>query len=147
MKVILLQDVAKLGRRFDVVNVADGFGLNKLVPQGLAQLATPENLKKINAQAAQTKATREASDASFAELTSTLAEKVVDVKVEANEDGKLYQALKLEDIIKGVKESEEVTLTEEQVVIKSPIKLLGEHKIELVSGENHSSLTINVISA
>lgn len=45
MKVILLQDVEKLGASGDVVNVKDGFGRNYLIPQGLARLATPSGLK------------------------------------------------------------------------------------------------------
>ncbi len=58
MQVILLQDVAKIGRRFDVVNVADGYGLNKLIPQGMAKPATPENIKKIKAQSASNEASQ-----------------------------------------------------------------------------------------
>ncbi len=47
MKVILLRDVAKIGKRYEVANVPDGFALNKLIPQGDAQAATPDNVKRV----------------------------------------------------------------------------------------------------
>ncbi len=147
MKVILLQDVAKIGRRFDIVNVADGYGLNKLIPRGLAEMATPENLRKVKIQAEQTAALRDAADASFASVVKSLEGKVVDVLVEANEDGKMYQALKLDDVVAAVKKAEDVDLLPASVVIKTPIKQLGEHQIQLVSGAQEAVLTINVISA
>ena len=65
MKVILLQDVAKIGRRFDIVEVPSGYGMNKLIPQGMAKPATPENVKAINAQSAKTEADRAAGDAAL----------------------------------------------------------------------------------
>ncbi len=145
MKVILLQDVAKIGRRHDVVTVADGYGLNKLIPQGLAEMATPANLRKVATKSAQNMALREAADSNFLEIVGTLEGKVIDVKVEANEDGKLYQALKLENIIKSVEEAEGVSLLPEMVVLKNPVKQLGEHSIHLVSGDKESILIINVI--
>ena len=47
MKVILLKDVAKIGRRFEIKEVPDGYALNKLIPKNMAQFATPENIKRI----------------------------------------------------------------------------------------------------
>lgn len=147
MQVILQQDVAKLGRRFEVVEVSDGYGLNKLIPQGLAKPATPENKKAIEAQAARSAATTEASQAAFANLTAMLEGKVIDVSVEANEDGKLYQALKTDDIVTAIAADIDVTVAPDQIVIKDPIKQTGEHTIEIASGKESGSFTINVITA
>mgnify|MGYP001600522421 FL=1 len=47
MKIILLKDVPKVGRRYDVKDVADGYALNLLIPKGLAKIATPDAVKKI----------------------------------------------------------------------------------------------------
>ena len=47
MKVILLKDVAKIGRRHEVAEVPDGYALNMLIPKGLAKAGTPENIKKL----------------------------------------------------------------------------------------------------
>lgn len=146
MKVILTQDVAKLGHRFDVVNVPDGYGLNKLIPQGLAKPATPENLKAIKAQAERTAADREASAAQFADSVKAVSDKVIDVKAEANEEGKLYQALKVEEIAEAIKQEVEVSVPVSQLHVKAPIKQTGEHVVELASGSSISSFTVNVIA-
>lgn len=146
MKVILLRDVAKLGRRMDIVSVPDGYGMNKLVPQGMAEPATPANIKKVQTLAAKTESDREVSAAAFEGAVAKLKGKVVDVPAEASEEGKMYQALKSADIITAVDTAEGVKLGEDCIVIKSPIKQTGEHAIELVSGDIHGELTINVIA-
>ena len=147
MKVILQQDVAKLGRRFDVVTVPDGYGFNKLIPQGMAKPATLENLKAVEAQKAKGAADQEANAAAFADTVKVLEGKVIDVAVEANEDGKLYQALKAEEIVAAVQNDIEVIVPAEQIVIKNPIKETGEHTIDIASGTDTGSFTINVMTA
>lgn len=146
MRVILLQDVAKLGRRFEVVDVPHGYGLNKLVPQGLAEVANPENLKKIKAQSAKTEADRAAGDAAFTEVSAALTESVA-ITVEANEDGKLYQALKAEDIITALNEVSGSAIDPSWLLIKSPIKNTGESIVSLMQGEQVKDITLNVTAA
>lgn len=146
MKVILLQDVAKIGRRFDVVEVPSGYGMNKLIPQGMAKPATPENMKAINAQSAKTEADRAASDESFGEILTSLKEVTLEVAVEANEEGRMFQALKVDTIVVAVKEATQHDVSESQVVIKTPIKEIGEHTIELTSGDISQSVTVNVVA-
>ena len=66
MKVILLQDVAKLGHRFEIVDVPHGHALNKLIPQGLAQEATKQNVQRVKARAERAAADRAATGEAFA---------------------------------------------------------------------------------
>ena len=147
MKVILLQDVAKLGRRFDVVNVPDGYGMNKLIPKGMAKPATPENIKRVQAQAAQNDAAKAQVDETFAAAVAAVGDTVIAVTAEANEDGKLFQALKPEVIAEAVAAQVSATILPEQVVIKAPIKHTGEYTMEFSSGETHAPVTINVTAA
>lgn len=144
MKVILMQDVAKLGRRFDIVNVPDGFGMNKLIPQGMAKPATPENVKKVQAQAASNEAERAAHDAQFNAAVEALKDQTISITVEANEDGKLFQALKADKIVEAIKAATGTTVAAAEIVIKTPIKTVGEHTIELASGMANHPLTITV---
>lgn len=146
MKVILLQDVAKLGRRFEVVTVPDGYGMNKLIPKAMAKLATSENLKQVQAQSAKTASDRETSMADFTTAIMKLKDVVVDVPADANEDGKLYQALKVEQIVAAVLAEHSVVLSPQDIVIKTPIKNLGEHAVELVHGTESAMLTVNLIA-
>lgn len=145
MKVILLQDVSKIGRRFEVVDVPSGHALNKLIPQGLAEEATPQNVKKVEARAAKTEAERVAADAAFSEALEALAEKEVSIEVDANENGHLFEALKSERIAEALNE-EGVNVSAKQIHIKTPIKEVGEQTVELREGEQTGEVTINVVA-
>ncbi|MFT5849526.1 MAG: large subunit ribosomal protein L9 [Patiriisocius sp.] len=146
MKVILLQDVAKIGRRFDIVEVPSGYGLNKLIPQGMAKQASPENIKAINAQSAKTEADRAAIDATFTEALAAIKETALEIAVEANEEGRMFQALKTDEILAAIKTATGKELLTSQLVIKTPIKEVGEHTLEFVSGEIQTSAKVSVVA-
>lgn len=146
MKVILLQDVAKIGRRFDVVEVPTGYGMNKLVPQGMAKPATPENLKAINAQASKTEADRAAGDEAFTAMLAALKEVSLEIAVEANEEGRMFQALKADAIIDAVKASTDKTVPASQIVIKTPIKEVGTHSVDFTSGDVSVVVPVSIVA-
>ena len=146
MKVILLQDVAKIGRRFDIVEVPSGYGMNKLIPQGMAKPATSENVKAINAQSAKTEATRAAGDEAFTTMLEAVKETALKVAVEANEEGRMFQALKVGAIVEAVKAATGTEVSDSQVVIKTPIKEVGEHTVEFASGSVNVSVPLTVVA-
>ncbi len=146
MKVILLQDVAKIGRRFDVVTVPDGYGLNKLIPQGMAKPATPENLKAIEAQSATNEAAKAQADEAFAAMLEKLGDQTLEIGVEASEEGRMFQALKAEAVVEAVQAAAGTEVRADQVVIKSPIKEVGEYTVELVSGDTHKQVPVVIVA-
>ncbi|MEX0917575.1 MAG: 50S ribosomal protein L9 [Candidatus Paceibacterota bacterium] len=146
MKVIMLQDVAKVGRRFDIVEVPHGHALNKLIPQNLAAEATPENVKRVRARKEKLSEIDSAETAKLEEAIAALGGKTVQVTVEANEQGHLFQALK-SDRIAAALESEGVTITPAYIHINQPIKDVGTHTVTIGSGESQTELTIEVMRA
>lgn len=144
MKVILLQDVAKLGRRYAIVEVPDGYGVNKLIPKGLAKAATPENVKAVMARSGAIAHSKEAAEAAFKELLAALKDKVVTLSAEANAEGRFFQALKPEAIAAAVTAVAGVKVTPHQIGIAEPIKAVGEHVVTLSLGTLHEPLTITV---
>ncbi|MFT5036981.1 MAG: large subunit ribosomal protein L9 [Candidatus Azotimanducaceae bacterium] len=146
MKVILLQDVAKIGRRFSVVDVPHGHALNMLIPKGMAQEATPQNLKNIQARTSKVEEDRQLSDASFSDALKALKETAVVVTVEANEKGHLFEALK-SDKISDALHANGAAIKADQIQIETPIKELGEHTVSLVEGEVKGSVVITVVAA
>lgn len=145
MKVILLQDVAKIGRRHEVVEVPHGFAQNKLIPQRLAEEATPENLKRQQARAAKIATERASADAAFKEALAALAGTKVTIAVEANETGHMFQALK-HDAIAAALNEQGIALTKEQIRIDAPIKQIGEHEVAAVSGDTEETFTVVVVA-
>ncbi len=146
MKVILLKDVAKIGRRFDVVTVPDGFALNKLIPKNLAEGATPENLKRLQNLSAKVQKDRESEELSFNEALAKLKDTQVEIAVETNNEGRMFQALKADAIAEAVKAAIGYNLGAEHIIMKTPVKTSGEHEVELVSGKVHGVLRLNIIS-
>jgi len=148
MKVILLKDVAKIGRRFEVVVVPDGFALNKLIPRKMAQAATAENLKRLQNVSSKQTEDKEQQISAFKEALLLLEDTPVTMEVEANAEGRMFSALKAEAIAEAVhKASTELSsIGAEHIVLKTPIKSTGEHKIELVSGPVHGTLTLILTS-
>jgi large subunit ribosomal protein L9 len=146
MKVILLQDVAKVGRRFEIVEVPSGYGMNKLIPQGMAKPATTENVKAINAQSAKTEADRAAGDEVFKDALAAIAEVSIEIAVDANEEGRMFQALKVIAVVEAVKAATSKEVTESQIIIKTPIKEVGEHTVEFASGKVQAFVVITIVA-
>lgn len=126
MKVLLIKDVYKLGHSGDVKKVADGYGRNFLIPQGLAVLATPgalKNVDKIKAKAAITRAALNEEMGGLAELIKGV-ELVFTSK--AGETGKLYGSITSQMIAEAISEKLDSKIDHHQVEIE-PIRILGEH--------------------
>lgn len=145
MKVILLRDVARLGKRFSVVEVPDGFALNKLIPQGQAQPATPENLKRVQARNKEVAAHQAADEAGLRAALKALAEQPVTIMVEANAQGHLFQAVKPEAIARAAAAAGH-PIEIGALQIATPIKSLGEHTVGVKAGGVSGSFTINVVN-
>jgi large subunit ribosomal protein L9 len=145
MKVILLQDVARIGRRFDIKEVPSGHALNYLIPQKIAEPATAENIKRVEARKSK-KADDEASaGVKFEEALGKLGSMKIELKVEANEKGHLFKGLKEQDIA-GALEENGFTISPSQIVLSAPIKEVGEHTISLASGGVEGVFTLSVVA-
>lgn len=130
LKVILKEDVAGLGKTGDVKQVKDGFARNFLLPRRLALEASNENLKQIEIQRKKTEEKVVLEKKKALDLAQRLSNISVTIAVEVNEEGKLYGALSVSDIIKAVS-GEGVELDKKCIVLKEPIKDLGIYEIEV----------------
>jgi len=127
MKVLLIKDVYKLGRAGDVKRVADGFGRNYLLPQGLAVLATQGAVKqsehirvKAAAQRIQLNTEKSGLAEQIAKITLVFASK-------AGENGKLYGSITTQMIAEGISAKVGAQIDRHQIDV-TPIRTLGEHK-------------------
>ena len=146
MKVILQKDVANVGRKFDVVDVPNGYALNKLIPTGIAVAATGTALKSIESH--QAKAAQEAQerDTQFAATVDTLSAAPLQITMEANENGQLFQAVHAEQIAAAAKEAG-ADLAIDSIVLGEVIKSVGTHEVQLALGDNKATITIEVQAA
>jgi large subunit ribosomal protein L9 len=145
MKVILKEDIPRLGTMGETVQVAPGYGRNYLIPQGKAVLATSKNLKELEhqRQLILRKAELIRKDAeSFAEkfrgLTLTLARKVKD-------EDKIYGSVSVSDISQALEEAG-VEIERKLIKLDEPIKSLGEFQVPVkVHADVTAELTVQVV--
>ncbi len=128
MKVLLVQDVYKLGRAGDVKKVADGYGRNYLIPQGLAVLATPSALKQVEHIRAQADAKRAILNQEMSSVAKVIAGLTLSFPVKAGETGKLYGSVTTQMIAEAIKEKTGVTI-DRRAIDTDPIRDLGVHTV------------------
>lgn len=137
MKVLLLEDVYNLGRAGEVKKVANGYGRNYLIPQGLAMLATPGAM----AQAEQIQEDADKRRAILNQEMSGVAEKLVDLRLlfaaKAGETGKLYGSITTQMIADELTKEVGTEISKRQIDTQ-PLRLLGMHTIK-------ARLTIDLI--
>jgi len=136
MKVLLIKDVYKLGRAGDVKRVADGFGRNFLLPQGLAVLATPGAMRQVETIRAKATTRRAALNQEMASVAEVLKGAFVTFASKAGETGKLYGSVTSQMITDELNKKYNLQLDRHQVEIQ-PIRALGEFKA-------HARLTVDL---
>jgi large subunit ribosomal protein L9 len=130
MKVLLVKDVYKLGRAGDVKKVADGYGRNYLIPQGLAVLATPAALKQAENIRGKAAALRTQANQEMSGVAEHLANLVLTFPAKAGETGKLYGSITPVMIAEEIKNKAGVDVSRRQMDTE-PIRTLGEHKLHI----------------
>ena len=129
MKVILLQDVKKLGKKGEIVEVSDGYGRNYLLARKLAVPGTSENLN--DAKHKKAAADHKAQVASDAALASELKKVELTIPVRIGEGGKVFGAVTGKDISDAAKKQYDLDLDKRKVEIKEPIKALGTFEVTI----------------
>ena len=147
MKLILKQEVTGLGGPGDVVDVADGFGRNYLLPQGKAILATKGAEKQI-AAIRRAREVREVRDLGSAkELASQLGALTVTLPARAGEGGRLFGSVTASDVVDAVTRAGGPKLDKRRVVLASPIKALGTHAVTVkVHPEVDATVSLEVVA-
>jgi large subunit ribosomal protein L9 len=148
VKIVLRTDVDQVGKKGDIVDVADGYGRNFLVPKGLAFLASPG----VTAQAAKMRRSRDLRDANdraaAEEVARTLVPKVVTITARASGEGKLFGSVTSSDIAEAVTAQTGIELDRRKLHLEEPIKSLGQH---LVPAKLHADvefpITVEVVAS
>lgn len=148
MKLILTSDVKDLGGRGDVVDVADGYARNFLLPRGFAIKANEGALHQAEAiREARLEAERKAK-----EKAETIAQQLVGSRVvlaaQAGDEGQLYGSVSVADVVEGIKRFTGIELERGNVEIAEPIKAIGLHEVQIkVHAEVEFPLTLDIIPA
>ena len=148
MKVVLMSDVKPLGKKGDVVDVAEGYARNYLLPRSLATEASKGALAALGEQQ-KAKEKREAQTLAEAkDLASRIETSKLAVKAKAGGNGKLFGAVTNADVASAIHDTLAVTIDKHKIEIKSQIKALGSFPVEIKLHKNVvAKTTVDVVAA
>ncbi|MDR0843378.1 MAG: 50S ribosomal protein L9 [Acidobacteriota bacterium] len=130
MKVILKQDIEKLGKIGDIVKIAPGYGRNYLIPKKFAVLATPGNVKTVEIERLAL-AKRDQRDKDAASLLAQELVKItVSVKRKTGEEGALYGSVTALDIAEFLA-ARQIEIDKRKIQLDEPIKAIGEFQVPI----------------
>ena len=145
MKIILLRDVGGLGLRGAVKEVSDGYALNHLIPNKMAQLASKEALASLEKKNAADKALRAEQEKEWAAIAERMKSFTLMVRANADAKGHLYKKITAAEIAKVLGE-QGIHVPEESITPKMPIKQTGTWPVEIKLGNLEATITVEVIS-
>ncbi len=143
-----MQDVPKLGTKFQVVEVSDGYARNYLIPRGLAQPATPALLKEVEKRRQQERQKEQKELERAQVLAQKLSNIVVEISVPAGEGGRLYHAVSAHEIAQRLKEQHGIEIDRDQVLLDEPLRSLGIHSVPIrLHRQVRANIKVNIVAA
>lgn len=125
MDIILLKDVDNLGDKHEVITVKNGFGRNFLIPQKLAVIANPTNMKKLEALVAEEDAKEAARLDEYKAIAAQLEGKTLKVGVKAGTSGKIFGSVTNIQIAQAIKEQLGIEIARKKIVLPEEVKEVG----------------------
>lgn len=145
MEIILMHNVENLGRMGETVSVARGFARNYLIPKGLAVTSSEAHRKLVAAHLKQEAKREDARLGEARVLAARIGTLTCTLTVQADDENKLFGSVTARDIA-GALHSEHASFDHKQVLLEEPIKLLGEHDVELkIYGDVRVTAKVNVV--
>ena len=144
MRIILLKDAPKIGRKYDVKEMADGYALNFLIPKGLAKVATPEALEKVEALRKELNVEKKVQENLLEKNLHEIDGKEVSIKAKANDKGHLFASLHSQEISNAIKVSIGADIHPDFIILEKHIKETGTHNVEIKAGEKKATIKLLV---
>ncbi|MCT4685992.1 50S ribosomal protein L9 [Vallitalea sp.] len=131
MKVILLEDVKKVGKKGDLVNTSDGYARNFLFPKKLAVEATKSSINDMKLKKQSEKRRQEELLEQAKQLAKEIKGSEVTIKVKAGDGGRIFGSVSTKEITKAAKQQLGFDIDKKKMQLKEPIKSLGTHIIPI----------------
>jgi large subunit ribosomal protein L9 len=146
MQVILKQDVEKIGRRGDIVEVSRGYVRNFLVPRGLAEAATPAKMEEAHRQMVEAEERDRRMAERAGEVAEMLNKSVITIEARTGEDERLFGSVTAANIASAIEKARGVRIDRRRVRLDEPIKSLGTHQVPVqVHGDVEASVKVIVV--
>jgi large subunit ribosomal protein L9 len=148
MKVILLEDVKKLGKKGEVIEVSDGYARNFVLHKKLGIEATSKNLNDLKLQKTNEKKLADEVLQNAMDYKEELETKIITVKMKAGEGGKVFGSVSSKEIVKAYMLQENLEIDKKKIQIKDPIKAFGTYELDIkLHAKVIATLHVKVIEA
>ena len=147
MQVILLQDVARVGRKYDIKKVPDGHARNYLIPRKLALPATRQTIEAQEAAQARRSAQHAHAAEQFARFLERVGAQPVVITAAANKQGHLFKGLRAEDIASALSAQSGLMFAASAIELDRPIKEVGERSVVVRVGEQQGRIPLLITAA
>ena len=145
MKVILLQDVKKMGKKGDVIEASDGYARNYLFPRKLAEEATANALHVVNAKKENEIKKKLAELEAAQKLAAELKGKEVTINAKAGDNGRLFGAITNKDVAEAINSEFNLSIDKKKVVVNT-IKVAGTYEVEVkLYPEVSTKMKVNIV--
>src|SRR3989344_2183942 len=125
MKVIFLKDVPRVGKKYDVKEISDGYAVNFLFPKKLATPATAKAVAELELRKKEISIEREVQESLLLKNLEEIKGKSITIKGKANDKGHLFSAIHKKEIIEEMKKQLNAEISEEFIILEKPIKEIG----------------------
>ena len=142
MKIILLKDVAKVGRKYDIKDVSDGYALNMLIPRGLAVQGTVEQVKKIEQMKKADQAEKMIQGELLLKNLETIKNLTLNLREKANDKGHLFAGVTKEMLVSEIFKAIRMNIDPESIKLEKPLKENGEHKVTIEALGKKAEFTV-----
>jgi large subunit ribosomal protein L9 len=147
MEIILLKDVDKVGDKYEIVTVKNGYGRNYLIPQKIGVIANATNLKKLDDLKAKEDAEIAARLSEFQELADQLKDKTLKIGAKSGTSGKIFGSITSAQLTNALAEQLNIEVERRKVALPDDIKTLGTYTAVLnLHPEVDSKIDFEVVS-
>lgn len=144
MKVILLSDVAKVGKKYEIVDVAPGYARNFLLARSLGEAVTRDNVKRVNELTKKRAVEQKKQDDNLEKSLAKVKGASVTIVRTANEEGHLYAGVTRDDLALELGKAVSASYTADHIVLEKPIKEVGEFSITVKVGDKTAEFALKV---
>ena len=141
MQIILLENIMKLGKIGDQVEVKNGFGRNYLLRQGKALRASKENVELVSKKKVELNEKNEESKKQFKEIADKITNKTLKFNKESKENGELYGSIKPKEVSNAFRDMLKVEINPSQIDLRQEITQTGKYKINV---NLHAEVTVSI---
>lgn len=144
MKIILMKDVPKVGKKYDMKEISDGYALNLLIPRGLAVAATPDVVKRVELERTRDEGERKLHEELLIKNLKELDGVTINMTEKANDKGHLFAGVHKLEIIPAIQKQTRLQIDSEHIVLDKPIKEVGVHTVQVKAGNTTVKFNLDI---